>query len=367
MKIYINRLSVVCLLLCMAVLGLGLFYISAFASPSNRDMKRALQTPTPTQEATPIFRFPVVYDAEISGHFDHKNLFPWPQEDYQIYFYDGKISPNNSSGFTFICEDDLLSGDEEEYWVGCSGPGGTNGCQSPSQEMWYDNHSGIDFEYSPNWHTGPICDPDSFGNLTKPVYSPASGKVVEMGDTTYNGVYIRLAHDLNQNGNYDDDKIRSVYLHFANLETIAVNSIISEGTLLGNGNSTGLSWTPHLHFEVQRSTDINFNNRWSVDPSGWSQSWSSSSNAQDPWPYNNHLLWNYADGDVSCDGATGGVDVLFVMQYDIGVLSGQYICPLNSNHLNLANCDVNRDTKCSVVDALLILQCDVGMSNILCP
>ncbi len=51
---------------------------------------------------------------------------------------------------------------------------------------------------------------------------------------------------------------------------------------------TGKAWTPHLHFEVQRSNDPTFlTSKWPVDPYGWSGSES------DPWAYDNYPLWRY--------------------------------------------------------------------------
>ncbi|MCS6911361.1 MAG: M23 family metallopeptidase, partial [Anaerolineales bacterium] len=53
------------------------------------------------------------------------------------------------------------------------------------------------------------------------------------------------------------------------------------------GGMTGLAWTPHLHFEVQRF----IGGQWvPVDPYGWNGSLSS-----DPWPYRdyNYPLWRH--------------------------------------------------------------------------
>ena len=97
-----------------------------------------------------------------------------------------------------------------------------------------------------------------------------------------NGWHIRLKHDLNGNGNFDDDNFRSVYLHFtANALAVVPGQIVSEGQYLGLGGSTGYSSSPHLHFEVQRSSDYFQTNYWSVDPYGWQ------GQGSDPWPYQN--------------------------------------------------------------------------------
>jgi hypothetical protein len=72
-------------------------------------------------------------------------------------------------------------------------------------------------------------------------------------------------------------------------------------------------------------------------------------------------------GDVSCDGVRDSVDVLFVLQYDVGLRRATTTCPRGEDELSLALCDVNDDERCDVVDALLLLQCDVGVSNLACP
>jgi murein DD-endopeptidase MepM/ murein hydrolase activator NlpD len=45
---------------------------------------------------------------------------------------------------------------------------------------------------------------------------------------------------------------------------------------------TGLAWTPHLHFEVQRQTESGWQ---PVDPFGWAGA------ANDPWIVPNFPLW----------------------------------------------------------------------------
>ena len=79
-----------------------------------------------------------------------------------------------------------------------------------------------------------------------------------------------MKHDLNNNGNFDDDNFRSIYLHFtANALAVVPGQIVEEGQYLGLGGSTGYSSSPHLHFEVQRSADYFQSTYWSVDPYGW--------------------------------------------------------------------------------------------------
>lgn len=77
-----------------------------------------------------------------------------------------------------------------------------------------------------------------------------------------------------------------MYLHFtANALAVTPGQIVESGQYLGLGGSTGYSSSPHLHFEVQRSSDYFQTNFWSVDPYGWQGSGS------DPWPYQNVNLW----------------------------------------------------------------------------
>jgi hypothetical protein len=155
--------------------------------------------------------------------------------------------------------------------------------------LWYDGHKGIDYEYAINWHTGDTCDPARFSGVTRQVFAPAAGQVLMAGtdpNRPANGWHIRLKHDLNGNGDYDDDNFRSVYLHFtANALAVTAGQIVAEGDYLGLGGSTGYSSSPHLHFEVQRSNDGFKTNYWSVDPYGWQ------GGGGDPWPYQNVNLF----------------------------------------------------------------------------
>jgi hypothetical protein len=68
---------------------------------------------------------------------------------------------------------------------------------------------------------------------------------------------------------------------------VQANQVVQDGQYLGLGGSTGYSSSPHLHFEIQRSTDNFTGNVWSVDPNGWSGP------GADPWPYQNVVLWRY--------------------------------------------------------------------------
>jgi len=227
---------------------------------------------------TPVFRRVLsVEDTEISSIFDHQS------GNGNIMFYDGRSSPSGN-GFYFTCS---IGG----AWIGCLSPASNELSCPNSHELWYDGHKGVDYEYEDNWHTGGACDLARFANATPvPVYAPARGKVaiVQTGPTynQYNGNAVFIKHDVNHNNNFDDDKFRSAYLHFYSIESpIRPGEIVGKGQLIGYGGMTGLAWTPHLHFEVQRASDVNFQNKWSVDPFGWQGTGS------DPWPYENRWLW----------------------------------------------------------------------------
>ncbi len=242
--------------------------LSAYGKP--------VRGPAP-QSAMPIFRSPVVPGATISGYFDHNSTRGL------VTFHDGRRN-NSGAGFYFNCSSPAMYD-----WVGCLDPvSGEPACNN-SRELWYDNHHGTDYEYSPNWHTGAYCDPGRFAGITMPVHAPARGQVLMAGydpNRPANGWHIRLKHDLNGNGNFNDDNFRSVYLHFtAYALAVAAGDIVNEGDYLGLGGSTGYSSSPHLHFEVQRSSDYFQTTYWPVDPYGWS------GQGGDPYPYANVNLW----------------------------------------------------------------------------
>lgn len=228
----------------------------------------ATEAPEPSLERTPVFRHPVVEGAEEAGFFDHDPA------GGSVVLYDGTTS---QSTFYFSCS--AVGG----ALVGCTEDAADEASCPDDAEMWYDNHKGVDYEYASDWRTGDACDRERFEGISVPVYAPAAGRVSYVGWGQYNGNFVIINHDLNGDGDYYNDGLRSFYLHFAD-DGIAVyqGQIVAEGDLLGTGGMTGLSWTPHLHFEVQCYTD----GAWrSVDPFGW---WGE---GDDPWPYLNYPLW----------------------------------------------------------------------------
>jgi murein DD-endopeptidase MepM/ murein hydrolase activator NlpD len=228
---------------------------------------------------TPVFHYPVVTATEISSYFDHDPTLE------AITFYNGRTNAE-TGGFLFTCPafDDIAPG-VGNSWVGCETAGTSEAACVDEKELWYDNHQGIDYEYEADWRTGNQCDLARFANPAIPIYAPAAGLVDFIGEEhPFNGNFIRLYHDLNEDGNYYNDGLRSYYLHFAtNGIVVDEGDILQEGDLLGYGGNTGLAWTPHLHFEVQRRTEQGWH---SVDPFGWIGS------EPDPWLVPNHLLWD---------------------------------------------------------------------------
>ena len=265
------------------VLGLSLWLVASFTplladeqlrTPSFSGISEAQALPP-----IPVFRYPVVENTSISSYFDHS------AEAGQITFYDGRSS-NPESGFLFTCPplDEIAPG-IGNTWVGCETGGADEAGCANAQELLYDNHRGTDFEYDANWHTGPICDMSRFAEATPAIYAPAAGLVDFVGEAhPFNGNFIRLYHDLNGDGDYYNDGLRSYYLHFAdNSLVVDAGDLVQAGDLLGYGGMTGLTWTPHLHFEVQLYTAQGWQ---PVDPFGWTDSPES-----DPWIAPNYLLW----------------------------------------------------------------------------
>jgi hypothetical protein len=232
--------------------------------------RSSAQTPaSAVPAATPFFTNPVGPDAPISGYFDHD-----PARG-SLVFYDGR----NGSGGSFYFRCPAIGG----ATIVCdAGASGEQEC-TPEHQLWYDNHKGTDFEYSPDWYTGAVCDRERFAGVTHPVLAAAAGRVAFVGHGRYNGNYLILMHDFDGDGDFRDDGLRSLYLHFSPGGIVVTpGQIVAAGELLGTGGMTGLAWTPHLHFEVQRFID----GAWrSVDPFGWQGP------GEDPWPYESQPLW----------------------------------------------------------------------------
>ncbi len=72
-------------------------------------------------------------------------------------------------------------------------------------------------------------------------------------------------------------------------------------------------------------------------------------------------------GDVNCDGNVNVTDAMFILQYDLGMITASEQCPPPPGTLYVDNCDVSGNNVCDAVDALFILQCDLNMPNPFCP
>ena len=86
-------------------------------------------------------------------------------------------------------------------------------------------HTGLDFK----------------GEIGRPVYAPAPGKVVRAG---WMGGYGRTIEILHDNG------ISTRYAHLSRIE-IAVGDRIRRGKLIGRVGNTGRSTGAHLHYETR--------------------------------------------------------------------------------------------------------------------
>ncbi len=268
----------------VAIAMLLILGITLTTQVSLADGRMPIQQLTPT----PMFRYPLFRDPnrmiEISGWFDHKHSHGVGVIDQFVTFFDGRES-TSGNGFWFNCPELMPAPD----WVGCLDTvAGEENCPN-SKELWYDAHRGTDYEYEIDWHTGNSCDLDRFSNRQPvPVFAPARGRVyLVQKNHPANGNAVWLMHDLNGNGDFTDDTLVSIYLHLDSIESpIREGEMVGMGQLLGYGGMTGLAFTPHLHFQVNRSSSPGFTGtKWEVDPFGWS------GDGSDPWPHENRWLW----------------------------------------------------------------------------
>ena len=208
-----------------------------------------------------VFRFPVVPDSVISGYFDHQ-----PSSGL-VTFYGGRRS-TSGAGFYFSCSNPAMYD-----WVGCEIPFQAKARATTTANCGTTVIKASITNILPTGTQARYAIPVVSAKSARQVYAPAAGRVLMAGtdpNRPANGWHIQLQHNLNGNGKHDDDNFRSVYLHFtANALAVVAGQTISEGQYLGLGGSTGYSSSPHLHFEVQRSSDYFQTNYWSVDPYGW--------------------------------------------------------------------------------------------------
>lgn len=227
-----NRYFVVTSIIIITLLFL-IFTSGAQTSLANEKDAAIALTPTP------IFRYPLFRDPnriiEVSGWFDHIGA-----SDQFVTFFDGRQSvPGN--GFWFNCPQLMPTPD----WIGClDAVTGEENCPN-TRELWYDAHRGTDYEYETDWHTGDTCDLTRFSNRQPvPVFAPARGRVyLVQRNHPGNGNAVWLMHDLNGNGDFTDDTLVSIYLHFDSIEPpIREGEMVDMGQLLGYGGMTGLAF-----------------------------------------------------------------------------------------------------------------------------
>lgn len=93
-----------------------------------------------------------------------------------------------------------------------------------------------------------------FGASTgTPLYAAADGIVLKSGPNGGFGNFVLIGHDQSINGRY----VTTGYAHQSRI-VVKVGQRVRQGQLIGYVGSTGLSTTPHLHFEVRlNGTPVN--------------------------------------------------------------------------------------------------------------
>jgi murein DD-endopeptidase MepM/ murein hydrolase activator NlpD len=246
------------------------------------DVRGVYALPPATPTPIPGLNFPVVADTTLSGYFDHQRT-----TNKIVQFYDGRANPNANAGFDFTCPDKGTTD-----WVGClDAVSGEGNCVN-ANELWYNTHNGIDFEYFPDWHTGATCNLAKFGSRVYdiPIFAAANGVVSLVSTNSGNGYHYRISYDMNRDGNSANDNYYVLYLHLrAQSGHLGNTDPVQEGDFIGYGGMTGFAFTPHLHFEVQQvvSGCPSSINCPPVDPFGWTGA------GNDPYSPTSPSLWLY--------------------------------------------------------------------------
>ncbi|MBE0695876.1 MAG: hypothetical protein IH586_03045, partial [Anaerolineaceae bacterium] len=107
----------------------ALLLLSFFILFSLTAQRSSAEPETMNPAATPVFRFPVVPGAVISGYFDHNTLAG------QVTFYDGRRNLSPSYGFYFSCTSPSMYD-----FVGCQDAVSGEGSCANNRELWYDGH-----------------------------------------------------------------------------------------------------------------------------------------------------------------------------------------------------------------------------------
>lgn len=102
-------------------------------------------------------------------------------------------------------------------------------------------------------YDGSHCGVDIRAPIGTPIVSIANGVVVQVKDIeSGDGKFVIIRHD-----NVDiDGTIQTIYSEYAHLsEVIAIEGTkIKRGEVLGKVGMTGITTTPHLHFQIDKST-----------------------------------------------------------------------------------------------------------------
>ena len=138
----------------------------------------------------------------------------------------------------------------------------TTGADNLFQTANRPTHNGVDYY--------PVME-DALGTYNNyngtPIFSIASGKVIDQDYSATLGNYIVIRHSFNPNGSTTNQYSYSVYEHMWTASSYSVNSNVSIGTIIGyvgNIGDVGGSRTPdlgaHLHFEIRQSNNGNIDN-----------------------------------------------------------------------------------------------------------
>lgn len=79
-----------------------------------------------------------------------------------------------------------------------------------------------------------------------PIYAFADGKVIEEGENSIFGKYLKIEHD---------DGFVTFYAHLSSTET-AEGKKVCMGQKIGEAGETGIATGPHLHFEVRKKGKV---------------------------------------------------------------------------------------------------------------
>lgn len=131
-----------------------------------------------------------------------------------------------------------------------------------------------------------------------PLYAVADGVIARAGlggkfvcpildDKVVQAISVRIDHP-----SIKGEQIQTSYVHLSEV-AVSVGDTVSTGDLIGYSGNTGCSTTPHLHFQIYKSTNTNSGKRTHFDPYGWRDA------SVDPWsehPEGTESLWLWKEG-----------------------------------------------------------------------